>query len=336
MDQIAFFFREHYIYWSSVLLLVAAGVAVFLFMSLYLSRSGKIGAAFGVVPLAVALSCICARLIHWYCFAESYTDFAAAIGDYSQGGFALVGVFVGCTMAVGILALAKIVPDPLRMLDCMCLAGGVGIAIGRLASFFNTADRGQILENIKALPLASAVINMVSKATEYRLATFMLQSIITGLITVILIGFYLSRRGKKWKDGEASLIFLLCYCVAQVILDSTRYDSMYFRSNGFVSVVQVLGAVAVVSITVLFSVRLVKERGLHIVHIILWLLMAGLLGAAGYMEYYVQRHGNQAAQAYGIMSTALFFFMVLALGIRVIAGEKILPDLSQEFSELET
>ena len=28
MDQIAFFFRENYIYWSSVLLLVAATVAV--------------------------------------------------------------------------------------------------------------------------------------------------------------------------------------------------------------------------------------------------------------------------------------------------------------------
>ena len=335
MDQIAFFFREHYIYWSSVLLLVAVGVAVFLFLSLYLGRSGKISAAFSVVPLAAALSCIFARLIHWYCFAESYTSFAAAVSDYSQGGFALVGAFAGCVMAVGILALVKVVTDPLRMLDCMCLAGGVGIAIGRLASFFNTADRGQILEGIQTLPLASAVINVVSKATEYRLATFMLQAIITALVAVALIGFYLSVRGKKWKDGEASLIFLLCYCIAQVILDSTRYDSMYFRSNGFVSVVQVLGAVAVVSITVLFSVRLVKARGMHIVYIVLWTLMAGLLGAAGYMEYYVQRHGNQAAQAYGIMATALFFYLVLALGIRIIAGKKILPDLSQEFGELE-
>lgn len=323
MDQIAFFFREHYVYWSSVLLLVAVCVAVFLFLSLYLGRSGKMAAAFGVVPLAVLLSCFLARLIHWYCFSESYSGFAAAMGDFSQGGFALVGVFAGCALAVGILAVVRIVPDPLRMLDCMCLAGGVGIAIGRLTSFFSIADRGQLLENIRFLPLAAPVINVVSKATEYRLATFMLQTIAVGLITLILAGFYLSPRGKKWKDGEVSLIFLLCYCTAQVILDSTRYDSMYFRSNGFVSVVQVLGAVALVSISVLFSVRLVKNRGFRAWYLCLWVLMAGLLGCAGYMEYYVQRHGNQAALAYSVMGAALCAYLAVVLGIRAAAGKEL-------------
>ena len=322
MDQIAFFFREYNIYWSSILLVAAVCVAVFLFLALYLGRSRKLLAAFGVVPLAVLLSFFCARFIHWYCFAESYSGFAAAMTDYSQGEFALVGAFVGCALAVGILAVIRILPDPAGMLDCMCLAGGAGIAVGRLACFFSTADRGQILENIQTLPLASAVINVVSKATEYRLATFMLQAIATGLITLVLIGFYLSPKGKKWKNGEVTLIFLLCYCAAQVILDSTRYDSMYFRSNGFVSVVQVLGAVALVSISVLFSVRLVKNRGFRGVYVILWVLMVALLGCAGYMEYYVQRHGNQAALSYGVMSVCLCVYTALALGIRAFAGKK--------------
>ena len=323
MDRIAFFFREYYVYWSNVLLLVAVCVAIFLFLSLYLGRRGKVAAAFSVVPLAVFLSFFCARLMHWYCFSESYSGFAAAMRDYSQGGFALVGAFAGCALAVGILFVVKIVIDPARMLDCMCLAGGAGIAIGRLTSFFNTTDRGQILENIRTLPLAAPVINVVSKATEYRLATFMLQAMVTGLITLILAGFYLSRRGKKWKDGDLSLIFLLCYCTAQVILDSTRYDSMYFRSNGFVSVVQVLGAVAVVSICVFFSVQLVKKRGFRTGYIFLWILMAALLGCAGYMEYYVQRHGGQALMAYSVMSAGLGIFVALTLWIRAAAGKEM-------------
>lgn len=306
-------------------MLVAVGVAVFLFLSLYLGRSGKVWTAFGVVPVAVLLSCFFARVIHWYCFAESYSGFIAAMSDFSQGGFALVGVFAGCALTVGVLSLLKLVPDPGRMLDCMCLAGGIGIAIGRLASFFSTADRGQILETVRSLPLAAPVINVVSKATEYRLATFMLQAGAVGLITLVLIGFYLSPRGKKWKDGEAFLVFLLCYCTAQVILDSTRYDSMYFRSNGFVSVVQVLGAVALVSISVLFSVRLVKKRGFRFSYIPIWVLMAGLLGCAGYMEYYVQRHGNQAALAYSVMSVGLGLYLALSLGVRAVAGKEELP-----------
>ena len=322
MDQIAFIFREHYIYWSSVLLLAAVCVTVFLFLSLYLGRGGKLTAAFGVVPLAVLLSFFCARFIHWYCFTESYPGFAAAMGNFSQGGFALVGAFLGCALAVGILALLKLVPDPVKMLDCMCLAGGAGIALGRLTAFFSTADRGWIMENVKTLPFASPVINVVSKATEYRFATFMLQAVVTALITLVLAALYLSRRGKKWKDGETSLIFLLCYCAAQVILDSTRYDSMYFRSNGFVSVVQVLGAAALIVIAVVFSIRLVKTRGGRVGHIIIWVIMLALLGCSGYMEYYVQRHGNQAALAYSIMSAGICIYVVLALVLRASAAKK--------------
>lgn len=315
MDQIAFFFRENYIYWSSVLLLVAATVSVFLFLALYLGKGGKVLIAFVAVPLAVLFSCLLARFIHWYCFSESYSSFAAAMTDFSRGGFALVGVFAGCALTVAFLFVARLLPDPLRMVDCMCLAGGMGIAIGRLTAFFNTTDRGQILETIRSLPLAAPVINVVSKVTEYRLATFMLQAIVTALITLVLAGFYLGCRKKKWKDGEVSLLFLLCYCAAQVVLDSTRYDSMYFRSNGFVSVVQVLGAVAVVAIGVLFSVKLVRKRGFYPLYAFAWALMAALLGCAGYMEYYVQRHGNQAAMSYAVMIACLCGYVALVLGL---------------------
>lgn len=322
MDQIAFISREHHIYWSSVLLLVGIGVAIFLFLSLYLNRGGRMIAAFSLVPMGVFLSFFWARLIHWYCFSESYSGFWAAMGDFTQGSFALVGAFVGCALAVGILYGAKLLPDPGRMLDCLCLAGGAGMTVGRMSFFFSTADRGQILANIRSLPLASPVVNVVSKATEYRLATFLLQSIAAGVLTLVLTGIYLSRRGKKWKDGEASLIFLLCYCAGQIVLDSTRYDSMYFRSNGFVSVVQVLSLVALVSISVFYCMHLVKRRGFHPGQIALWVLMVGLLGIAGYMEYYVQRHGNRAAMAYGIMSLSLCVFVAITLRIRATARKK--------------
>lgn len=304
------------------MLTVAVCVSICLFLSVYLGKGGRIAAAFGAVPPAVFTSFFFARLIHWYCYAESYSGFAAAMGDFSRGGFALIGAFAGCALSVGVLYLMRILEDPARMLDCMCLAGGAGIAIGRLMCFFGAEDRGQILGTVRSFPWASPVINAVSKSVEYRLATFLLQSMVTGGLTLVLAGLYFGGRGRKWKDGEVSLIFLLCYCAAQVVLDSTRYDSMYFRSNGFISVVQVFGAVAVVLIGILFSVRLVKTRGFRPGYILLWVLMAGLLGCAGYMEYYVQRHGNQAVLAYSIMSAALVCFAVLALGIRAAAGRK--------------
>ena len=318
MDQIAFFFREYYIYWSSVLLMVAVCVAIFLFLSLYLGRGGKMAAAFGVVPLAVLVSLICARLIHWYCFAESYSGFTTAMTDYSQGGFALVGAFAGCALAVGVLTVVKTVPDPLRMLDCMCLAGGGGIAIGRLASFFSTADRGQILESIRSLPLASAVINVVSKATEYRLATFMLQAMVALALFIILSIFYLKGKDKV-KDGDTCLIFLLVYCASQVVLDSTRYDSLFFRSNGFVSIVQVFSALGLGLVIAVFSKRLVKVTGFKIWYVFWWILIGGCIGGGGFMEYYVQRHGDQPVFAYSVMSAFLAVIVLLTLLLRFVA-----------------
>ena len=63
----------------------------------------------------------------------------------------------------------------------------------------------------------------------------------------------------------------------------------------------------------IFSARMVKARKLRFWQFPLWLVMLSGLGCAGYMEYYVQRHGNQAAFAYSIMSAALLTVVLLVL-----------------------
>ena len=67
MEKIAFFTGETVYYWSSIVLTLAALTAVCFFLSLYLGKGGNAVAAFGVVPLALALSLVLARLVHWYC-----------------------------------------------------------------------------------------------------------------------------------------------------------------------------------------------------------------------------------------------------------------------------
>ena len=157
--------------------------------------------------------------------------------------------------------------------------------------------------------------NAVSGQLEYRLATFVIQAMVAGALFVGLAIFEWRSRGRK-QDGDTCLIFLLFYGASQVVLDSTRYDSLFFRSNGFVSMVQVLAAVAMAFAAVLFSVRLVKRTGLRWWYVLLWLLQAAGVGAAGYMEYYVQRRGNEAVFAYSVMSACLLAVVALALLIR--------------------
>ena len=320
MDKIAFYIGGTAIYWNSVILTLAAATAICFFLAFYLGKSGNGAAGFAAVPVSMVLSLVFARFFHWYCQSDSYQSFSAAMTDYTAGGYALMGVFLGCFLAAGLTRIVCLHRNLPEMLDAMSIAGCAGIAVGRLSSLFNASDRGQVLANFRSLPLAYPVSNAVSGAVEYRLATFALQSMVALALFLGLTVFYCKgqKRGKL-KDGDTCLVFLLLYGASQVVLDSTRYDSLFFRSNGFVSVVQVLGALALVLAVILFSRRMVKARGFQAWQILLWLLIAIAIAGAGYMEYYVQRWGSKALFAYSVMSACLLFVICLTLFIRRLA-----------------
>ena len=320
MDKIAFYSGSTAIYWNSVILTLAAATAICFFLAFYLGKSGNGAAGFAVVPVSMVLSLVFARFFHWYCQSDSYTGFTAAMTNYAEGGYALMGVFLGCVLAAALTRVICLHRNLPEMLDAMSMAACAGMAVGRLSALFNASDRGQVLESFCSLPIASPVNNAVSGAVEYRLATFALQSMVALALFIGLAVFYNKgqKRGKL-RDGDTCLLFLLFYGASQVVLDSTRYDSLFFRSNGFVSVVQVLGAVALVLAVILFSRRMVKARGFRAWQILLWLLIGIAIGGAGYMEYYVQRRGNEALFAYSVMSGCLLFVILLTLLIRFLA-----------------
>ena len=309
MEQIAFISGNSVFYWNSVVLALAAGAASCIFLAFYLP-GGRPGAAAAAVPGALVLSLFFGRLLHWYFRPDSYPGFWSAITDYTSGGYALMGCFVGCAAAAGLVRLLRLEPFAPAMLDAMSLGGCAGIAAGRLACFFSAADRGQLMP-FTALPLAYPVNNVVTGAPEYRLATFVLQAMAAALIFAALAVFFLL--GKKRRAGDVALLFLLLYGLTQAVLDSTRYDSLYLRSNGFVSAVQLLSAAALVGVSALFSARMVKGRGMRRRYVPLWIGMLALLGGAGYMEYFVQRHGDRALFSYAIMTACLGIFTALSL-----------------------
>ncbi len=117
--------------------------------------------------------------------------------------------------------------------------------------FFTESDRGQIMAQFTGLPWAYPVAN-ASGQLEYRFATFLFQAAVAACIGIFLAVIFFRRR---YRSGDITLLFLLFYCASQVILDSTRYDSLYLRSNGFVSMVQVLSAVTLAVVLTVLSIR---------------------------------------------------------------------------------
>ena len=319
MEQIAWILGSFQVYWSSLLTALAGAAAICIYLALLFSDGEGRGAAVSV-PVAVLLSLMLSRFVHWYCRSDQYSSLAAAMTDFTSGGYALVGVFAGCLLTALLLRLVHLTENLPRMLDCMSVAACGGIGVGRLACFFNGQNRGMVVSELAGLPWACPVANPVSGTQEMRLATFFLQAIVAGCLLAGLLLFRLGGQKKPWRrDGDICLIFLLCYGASQVLLDSTRYDSLYFRSNGFVSIVQVLGACALGLTAVVFSVRLVRHRGWRGWYAVLWTALAGTLGLAGFMEYFVQRWSKKLVFGYSVMTAALAAVVVLVLVVRGLA-----------------
>ena len=330
MDKIAFIIGETFIYWNSILLMVAAAAAICMFLFLYLREKGTGISAALLVPMAVVASIFASRAVHWYCQANAYTDLKGALTSFTGGGYALMGVFGGCAVVALVLRLLGILQNLPHTFDCMTLGGGVGIAVGRLACMYNTMDRGPVMDTIRTLPLVYPVTNGVTGVVEWRFATFMIQAIATGAITLMLLVFYLIGQGSKrrpLKDGDTACLWLCFYGASQVVLDSTRYDSLFMRSNGFISIVQILGAAALILTFLYFSVRMVKARGFRWWYLLIWILYAGCTGGAGFMEYWVQRHGDQALFSYTVMTGCLVVLTILTCVVRGVAvsRERKLP-----------
>ncbi len=322
MDRIAFIIGETFLYWNSIILTLAVAAAICIFLFLYLrEKNNGIGAAFLICGCLVT-SLIFSRAVHWYCMANAYESLGAALTTFTGGSYALMGVFAACALTAAVLRLVRLIRNLPFAFDCMALAGGAGIALGRLACLYTAADRGPVVETLRTFPFVYPVTNAVTGVVEWRFATFMIQSIVTGLIFLGLLIFYLAgQRGKvsKVRDGDTAWLFLCFYGASQVVLDSTRYDSLFMRSNGFISIVQILGAAAMIGAIIFFSVRMVKARGFRWWYILLWLAYAACTGCGGFMEYWVQRHGDQAVFSYSVMTGCLLVLVIITCLVRQLA-----------------
>ena len=312
MNPVAFILENTTIYWYSIILALSVLAGVCFFLACCQSVNIRPVCSAAAVLLSIGLSLVFSRLVYWHCRADSFDNLLRALTTPASGCYALAGAFFGCGLTA--LLLGKASGSLPKLLDCMSVAGCGAIALGRLGNFFTSSDRGQILTEMTSLPWAYPVVNAASGLPEYRLATFLFQAVIAGVLFLVLICLFFSRRARQTiPSGDITLLFLMVYCASQILLDSTRYDSLYLRSNGFVSMVQILAAIVLAVCIILLGLRAVKACGLKKWMPIVWVLLAGLFGGTGYMEYFVQRHGRLAFFAYSVMEHCLVGILFLGI-----------------------
>lgn len=310
MNQIAFVFGDIVIHSYSLIFALSLCVGVFLMM--YCCEVSGICRRQACTSLALTLllGALIGRFLYWNYRGEQYASFVQAFLDTSTLNFALPGLFAACGLTALITRKKCELPT---LLDCMSVALCAGLCLGRLALFASAADRGAVAEELTGLPFAYPVINLATGEPEYRIATFLYQSIAAGMILVLVTFIFKKTHKQEYPAGSAVRTFLLSYCASQVLLDSTRYDSLFFRLNGFVSMVQVLSALTLAVVLVMVSRTAVKKTGMMRIYYWAWGGMVGLFGLAGFMEYYVQRHGRQALFYYVVMEHCLIAIVLLGL-----------------------
>ena len=306
MNSVAAILDSFVLYRYSLILALASGAAVCFFMACcsYVQIPSHRSSACALA--AILFSLPLSRLIYWYERPHGLPSYWLTLTSASTEVFALSGVFFGCILAA--LTFGGI-GNRKKILDCMCIAGCTGIALGRLGCFFTSMNRGQTMTHHTELPWAYPVITAFGQV-EYRFATFLFQAGIAALLGIFLAVLFFR---KKTRSGELTILFLLFYCASQIILDSTRYDSLSLRSNGFVSLVQVLAAMGLMIVLTILCIRTVKTFGWKIWMVPMWSVLTALLAGVGYMEYYVQRHGREAALAYSAMGIYLVGIVLIGL-----------------------
>lgn len=311
MVKIAFIYGNIPIYWDSILMTMAELTGLILFLAACRRRGKDFSGAVLACPIGIMLSLILSRLVHWYFRADSYDGFRMAMTDFLGPGHGLMGVFAALLLTACLLKMMGVIDSLPAMLDCMSFGGCAAIALGRLSCLFTSDDRGVIVNGWKGLPIAYPTMNPTSGALEYRFAVFFFQFLTAVCIFLFLLVLMQKQKKQRvYRDGDLTMLFLLMYCASQILWDSTRYDSLRLRRNGFISAVQLVCAFAVLTVLVIFSIRLGRRGQAG-----RWGLIVFGFGCAGAMEYYAQIRGDRGWLAYGIMGAALA--LIVAVGLRM-------------------
>ena len=310
MNAIAFSDGSAVIYWSALIVTLAAAAWLALSWALYAIDGGRGSTLLLFFPAAVLLSVLLSRLLHWYCHAEQYAGLFAALSDYSSGGYCLPGLLLGVTLAALLMGRLGLAESRLQLLDALAPGAALGIGLIRLSELFGNSCRSKVLITraaLQHLPLAAPVTGS-GGAVEYRLASFFLSFILLSLLAAVLLRFFLRSRWELGDAGHVAALFLTVFSAMEFFIDSGRYDSSFLRSNGFVSLSQILAGLSLLGVMLWYTLR-IRRRGKRVPWAP-WLVWVLGVAATGGLEYLVQRHGDWFLLCYSLMSLSCALLVV--------------------------
>lgn len=315
MHEIAFCLGSVIVPYDVLFIALSALVCLFTALACYTGGGGRGWVLWLLTPVMWALAYTCARSIYWACHGEQFSSLSGALTDPGVWGYGLCGVPLGYALTARLARLVRLERRPGALTDALAPGLALGLAVLRLGAAFNGGARGKVLireSALQRLPFAFSDAN-----GDYRFAAFFAEALLFALFALVLLAVFCRRTRRQKPGGEVFRLFLLLYSLAELVIDSTRNDALYFSFNAFISVAQIVAAVTVLVLLVFYSVRAVRRgwpgRGRWAV----WGLYVVSLVTVGVCEYMVQRHGNRQLLCYALMTLGcVLMFLSVHLAAR--------------------
>ncbi len=272
-------------------------------------RARRIASLVIYALMALVLAGFFGRLIHWYSHYESYESISKAFAGVS-GRYHEAGIMFGFIVSAAFSTLLSEKELRGKMMAACASGQMLFMTLVSLVSMFSDSDRGKAVitdPEYQGLPF-SYITYLSDGSSQYRTAVFFWKFMLLGIITVISVILYLK--------GRSALETYVCYFAAMALLDSARYDASFLRSNGFVSLMQIVSGVFLLITLIVFVIRSARARGFHTYHVLFILAFLSGLSLTGYMEYYVQRHGNLYPYCYLIMAVACMAMVLSVIAVQ--------------------
>jgi len=317
MNGVAFFTDNSSISYTAIY--VVMGVTAGLFCSLMTSKfyNQKVTPVLATATLSLITAILCSRIVYWYCCPEQFDGFVSAILSLGDGGYSLTGAIIGVLLAAVAVRLVHISNDLPTLLDCLAPGSALCIAVGRMGGFFSNDDKGNYIftdSRFQRLPFAVLVQDSVTESAEWRFASFFWESLAGYAIFFLLLFFVLQPLKKDNRcKGDIFMAFLSLFGATQATLESTRYDALHMRSNGFVSMMQLTALIMLLIPLVYYSIKNIRTEKNSKTIIIPGSVSLLCISGAGAAEYFIQRKAAHAIMIYPAQFAMLFAVCIITL-----------------------
>lgn len=297
-NSLAFIYGNIEISWFAVFVTLGCFAGIALACILRKLQKAMLSDIFILTTLAVPLALIFSRLQYCIFSSHSFNNIWEML-NFANGGYGLYGAILGVVIAAFIVNKRFDMGGAGKLLDCAAIGSLIPITMGRFATHFTGTEIGyEVSFETFTVYDAEGQIN--------NLAVYMLDGIVSAMIFVICLGFFIkhfnkSIDGKTSSDGKTALVMLALHGTNQVVMDSMRSDALKLGANDFIKISQIIGIVCCVAVVVYFIVKTIINESFRLYHAVIITALPVCVALGVYSEYrvgngnYISKHILMAA-----------------------------------------